>query len=135
MDRGRVVTIFMGQLLRGEPLTVIGDGHQTRTFIYIDDAVRATVAAGLRVEAEGAAVNIGTEHEISILELAELMIKVSGSPSRVTLVPKEAVYDRGYEDIPRRVPSVARMHALLGVRAEVPLAEGLARTIEWFKRH
>jgi UDP-glucose 4-epimerase len=135
MDRGRVITIFMGQLLRGDPLTVIGDGRQTRTFIYIDDAVRATVAAGLRTEAEGVAVNIGTEHEISILELAELMIKVSGSPSRIALVPKEAVYDRGYEDIPRRVPSVARMHALLGVRAEIPLAEGLARTIEWFKGH
>ena len=68
------------------------------------------------------------------VELAELMIKVSGSSSRVTLVPKEAVYDRGYEDIPRRVPSVTRMHALLGVTAEVPLEEGLARTIEWFKR-
>ena len=135
MDRGRVITIFMGQLLRGEPLSVIGDGRQTRTFIYIDDAVRATVAAGMHAGAEGLAVNIGTEHEISILELAELMIKVSGSPSRIALVPKEAVYDRGYEDIPRRVPSVARMHALLGVRAEVPLAEGLARTIEWFKRH
>ncbi|MBM4435542.1 MAG: NAD-dependent epimerase/dehydratase family protein, partial [Chloroflexi bacterium] len=134
MDRGRVVTIFMGQLLRGEPLTVIGDGRQTRTFIYIDDAVRATVAAGLRPEAEGLAVNIGTDREISILALAELMITISGSPSRVSLVPKEAVYDRGYEDIPRRVPSVSRMHSLLGVRADIALEDGLARTIEWFKR-
>jgi len=135
MDRGRVVTIFMGQVLRGEPVTVIGDGRQTRTFIYIDDAVRATVAAGLRTDAEGSAINIGTDREISIVDLAELMIKISGSSSRVTLVPQEAVYDRGYEDIPRRVPSVARMHALLGVRAEIPLEDGLARTIEWFKRH
>ena len=135
MDRGRVITIFMGQLLRGEPLTVIGDGKQTRTFIYIDDAVRATVAAGLRTEAEGVAINIGTDHEISIADLAAMMIKIAGSSSRVSLVPKEAVYDRGYEDIPRRVPAVARMHALLGVRAEVALEDGLARTIEWFKRH
>jgi UDP-glucose 4-epimerase len=134
MDRGRVVTIFMGQVLRGEPLTVIGDGQQTRTFIYIDDAVRATMAAGLRPEAEGFAINIGTDDEISILKLAELMIKIAGSSSRVTLVPQETVYDRGYEDIPRRVPSVQRMHQLLRVRAEVPLADGLARTIEWFKR-
>ena len=135
MDRGRVITIFMGQVLRGEPLTVIGDGKQTRTFIYIDDAVRATVAAGLRREAEGMAINIGTDHEISIANLAAMMIKIAGSSSEVSFVPKEAVYDRGYEDIPRRVPSVARMHALLDVRAEIPLEDGLSRTIEWFKRH
>jgi UDP-glucose 4-epimerase len=133
MDRGRVVTIFMGQLLRGDPLTVIGDGQQTRTFIYVDDAVRATVAAGLRPAAEGVAINIGTDREISIVKLAELMIKLSGSASRVTLVPKEAVYDRGYEDIPRRVPSVRRMHEILDVRPVVSLEEVLARTIEWFK--
>jgi UDP-glucose 4-epimerase len=134
MDRGRVMTIFMGQLLRGEPLTVIGDGRQTRTFIYVDDAIRATVAAGIRPEAEGLAFNIGTDREISIVELARMMIDVSGSTSTISLVPKEAVYDRGYEDIPRRVPSVARMHAVLGVQAEIALEDGLARTIEWFKR-
>ncbi len=134
MDRGRVVTIFMGQLLRGEPLTVIGDGAQTRTFTYVDDAVRATVAAGVRPEAEGQAINVGSEEEVSIRDLASRMIRIADSPSRLIFVPQEAVYDRGYEDIPRRVPSVRRMHELLGVRAEVPLDEGLARTIEWFKR-
>jgi UDP-glucose 4-epimerase len=134
MDRGRVVTIFMGQLLRGEPITVIGDGRQTRTFTYVDDAVRATVQAGLRPEAVGQAINIGSEHEIAIRDLAGLMVEVSGSPSRVIFVPQEAVYDRGYEDIPRRVPAVKRMHDLLGVRAEIPLVDGLSRTIEWFKR-
>jgi len=134
MDRGRVVTIFMGQLLRGEPLTVIGDGLQTRTFTYVDDAVRATVEAGLRRGAEGRAINVGSEEEVSIRELAARMIKLSGSSSRLISVAKEAVYDQGYEDIPRRVPSVRRMHDLLGVRAEVGLDEGLGRTIEWFKR-
>lgn len=134
MDRGRVVTIFMGQLLRGEPVTVIGDGRQTRTFTYVDDAVRATVEAGLRPEAVGRAINVGSEHEISIRDLAALMVELSGSPSPVIFVPQESVYDRGYEDIPRRVPSVTRMHDLLGVRAETPLVDGLRRTIEWFKR-
>ena len=134
MDRGRVVTIFMGQLLRGEPLTVIGDGTQTRTFTYVDDAVRATVEAGLRREAVGQAINVGSQEEVSVRDLAALMIRLSGSSSRVIFVPKEAVYDQGYEDIPRRVPSVRRMHELLGVRAEVSLDEGLRRTIEWFKR-
>jgi nucleoside-diphosphate-sugar epimerase len=134
MDRGRVVTIFMGALLRGEPLTVIGDGSQTRTFTYVDDAVRATVEAGLRPEAVGQAINVGSQEEITIHELARTMIRVSGSSSRIIFVPQEAVYDRGYEDIPRRVPAVERMHRVLGVRAETPLEDGLQRTIEWFKR-
>ncbi len=134
MDRGRVVTIFMGQLLRGEPLTVIGDGTQTRTFTYVDDAVRATVAAGLAPAAEGQAINVGSEEEVQIRDLAARMIRLAGSPSRVVFVPQEAVYDRGYEDIPRRVPAVRRMHELLGVRAQVTLDDGLRETIEWFKR-
>ncbi len=134
MDRGRVVTIFMGQLLRGEPLTVIGDGAQTRTFTYVDDAVRATVEAGLRPEAVGQAINIGSDVEVSILELARAMVRIAGSPSPITFVAREAVYDQGYEDIPRRVPVVRRMQTLLGVHADTPLDEGLARTIEWFKR-
>ncbi len=134
MDRGRVVTIFMGQLLRGEPLTVIGDGTQTRTFTYVDDAVRATVAAGLAPAAQGQAINVGSQEEVAIRDLAARMIEIAGSASRLIFVPQEAVYDRGYEDIPRRVPAVRRMHELLAVRAEVPLDDGLARTIEWFKR-
>jgi UDP-glucose 4-epimerase len=135
MDRGRVITIFMGQLLRGEPLTVIGDGTQTRCFTYVDDAIRATVQAGLRPEAIGEVINIGSDQEVAIRDLAASMVRISGSASPITFVPKEAVYDRGYEDIPRRVPVVRRMHELLGVRAEIPLEDGLARTIEWFKRN
>src|SRR5262249_33317297 len=69
LDVGRVITIFLGQLLRGEPLTVIGDGTQTRCFTYIDDAIRATIAAGLVREAEGQVLNIGTTQETSIRRL------------------------------------------------------------------
>src|SRR3989454_9134488 len=76
MDRGRVVTIFMGQLLRGEPLTVIGDGLQTRTFTYVDDAVRATVEAGLRRGAEGRAINVRSEEGGSLPGPAARMIKL-----------------------------------------------------------
>ncbi len=134
MDRGRVVTIFLGQLLRGDPLTVIGDGSQTRAFTYVDDAVAATVQAGLRPEAVGQAINVGSEEEVSIRDLAALMVRLSGSASPVIFVPEESVYDRGYEDIPRRVPAVRRMHEVLGTRAAITLASGLERTIEWFKR-
>jgi nucleoside-diphosphate-sugar epimerase len=134
MDRGRVITIFMGQLLRNEPITVIGDGAQTRTFTYVDDAIRATVAASLRDDAVGHAINVGSDHETSIRDLAETMVRLSGSRSPIVFVPQESVYGSGYEDIPRRVPSVQRMRELLGVQADVELEHGLSQTIEWFKR-
>jgi UDP-glucose 4-epimerase len=134
-DEGRVVAVFLGQLFRGKPLTVIGDGRQTRAFTYVDDAVRATVAAGLSPEAVGQVINVGSDQEVSIAELAELMVRLAGSPSAIEYVSREAVYGPGYEDIPRRVPSTRRMLELLGVRAEVPIEEGLRRTIEWFRQH
>jgi len=134
MDRGRVITIFIGQLLRGDPLTVIGDGRQTRCFTYVDDAIRATVAAGLRPEAVGQVINVGNDGEVSIRALAELMIRLAGSSSTIQQVSQQAVYGPGYEDIPRRVPDIRRMRRLLGVSPEVSLEEGLSRTIEWFKR-
>jgi len=133
LDVGRVITIFLGQLLRGEPLTLIGDGTQTRCFTYVGDAVRATMAAGLLAAAEGQVINVGTDQETSIRRLAELMIELGGGPSTLKCVTQESVYGHGYEDVPRRVPDVTRMVDLLGVRATTPLAEGLARTIAWFR--
>jgi UDP-glucose 4-epimerase len=134
MDMGRVITIFMGQLLRGEPLTVIGDGLQTRCFTYVDDAIRATIAAGLKEEAVGEVVNIGTDEEVSIKELAELMIRIARSRSIVKYVTQTEVYGPSYEDIHRRVPSIKHMRQLLGVEPQVPLADGLQHTIEWFRQ-
>jgi len=133
IDVGRIITIFMGQLLRGEPLTVIGDGLQTRCFTYIDDAIRATVTAGIREDTNGQVFNVGTAVETSILDLAKLMIEISGSKSTIRFVAKEEVYGASYEDIQRRVPDNSRMKTILGVDAEVPLRDGLARTIEWFR--
>jgi UDP-glucose 4-epimerase len=133
LDVGRVITIFLGQALRGDPLTVIGDGKQTRCFTYVDDAVRATVAAGLQPNTDGELFNIGTDVENTVLELAEALIAVTGSQSTVEFVPQTAVYGKSYEDIGRRVPDVAKMHAVLGVRAETPLPDGLRKTVEWFR--
>ena len=134
IDVGRVVTIFMGQVLRGRPLTVIGDGSQTRCFTYVGDVIAATVAAGLREEAVGEVINVGSEKEITILDLARIMISLTDSPSQIRFAPQESVYGVSYEDVPRRVPSVEKMHRLLGVRAETHIEEGLRRTIEWFRR-
>jgi UDP-glucose 4-epimerase len=134
IDVGRVITIFMGQLLRGEDLTVIGDGKQTRAFTYVDDAVLALVRAGTLPEAVGRIFNIGSDRETTILELAETMIRAHpGTGSRVKLVRQEDVYGDSYEDIPRRFPDITRMRTILGVEPKVPLEEGLRRTIDWFR--
>ena len=133
LDVGRIITIFMGQVLRDEPLAVIGDGTQTRCFTYIDDAVRATIAAGIAPGTDGDVFNIGTNVETSIAELARLMIDIAGAKSTIKFVTQESVYGSSYEDIPRRVPDNTKMHEVLGVRADTPLREGLRRTIEWFR--
>ncbi len=135
VDVGRVFTIFMGQLLRGADLTIVGDGRQTRCFTYVSDAVEAMVQAGLRPEVNGEVINVGTEEETSILEFAQLMLKLFGpSKSRIRFVNQEEVYGPGYEDIPRRVPDTTKMRTLLGVVPRVSLEEGLRRTIEWFRK-
>jgi UDP-glucose 4-epimerase len=133
IDVGRVITIFLGQALRGEPVTVIGDGSQTRCFTYVSDAIAATVQAGLREEAVGEIFNIGNAREYSIRELAERLIAISGSKSTIRLVPQQEVYGPSYEDIPRRIPNVERMHRILDVKAEVTLDEGLRHTIDYFR--
>jgi UDP-glucose 4-epimerase len=134
VDVGRVVTIFMGQVLRGEDVTVVGDGQQTRCFTYVSDAVRATVQAGVLPEAEGGIFNVGNEVEVSILDFAKAMIERAGSPSKIRFVTEESVYGRSYEDVPRRVPDVTRMREILGVRADTSLEEGLGLTIDYFRK-
>lgn len=133
IDVGRVITIFMGQLLRGEDITLIGDGRQTRCFTYVDDAIEATVNAGLFQEAEGQIINIGTDVETPIKELAETMIELYPTGSQIKYVKQETIYGESYEDIPRRVPAVQKMKELLKVTAKTPLKEGVMKTIEWFR--
>jgi UDP-glucose 4-epimerase len=134
MDKGRVITIFLGQILRGEPVTIIGDGRQTRSFTYVEDSTRATLAAGFLPEAVGGIFNIGHEKETSILELAQTMIRLDSSRSTIRFVNQEEIYDRGYEDIPRRIPNITRMKTILGVTPQIGLEEGLRRTISWFRK-
>src|SRR5882762_4552966 len=134
IDVGRVLTIFMGQLLRQEPLTVIGDGKQTSCFTYVDDAVNATVAAGLVPEAVGDIFNIGVDRETTILELAETMIRITGARSTIKFVTQQSIYGDSYEDIPRRVPDNTKMRTILRAAPKVSLEDGLRRTIEWFQK-
>ncbi len=135
IDVGRLFTIFMGQLLRGADLTVIGDGAQTRCFTYVTDAVAATVATGLNPAADGKAINIGVDVETSVLDFAKLMLELYGpSKSRIKFVAQEEVYGNSYEDIPRRVPDNSKMRNLLGVEPKVSLREGTKLSMEWFRK-
>ncbi len=133
LDVGRVISIFAGQLLSGKPITVVGDGQQTRCFTYITDAVKATMAAGLIDEAVGGIFNIGTDRETTILELAELFQGLRATGSRIEFVPQESIYGNSYEDVPRRVPKVNRMHEILGVKATTSLEDGMSKTLDWFE--
>ncbi|HVN87325.1 MAG TPA: NAD-dependent epimerase/dehydratase family protein [Candidatus Binatia bacterium] len=133
IDVGRIITIFMGQVLRNEPVTVIGDGTQTRCFTYIDDVVKATIAAGIAPDTDGGVFNIGTAVETPIVDLARTMIEIAGSSSTIKFVTQESVYGTSYEDIPRRVPDNTKMIGILGVKPEISLADGLRRTIDWFR--
>ncbi len=134
LDVGRLFTIFMGQLLRGADLTVVGDGMQTRCFTYVTDAIAATMQAGLNPQADGHAINIGSDVETTVLEFAQLMLELFGaSRSRLKFVSQEEVYGNSYEDIPRRVPDNTKMRTLLDCTPRISLRDGLARTIEWFR--
>ncbi|MCS7351500.1 NAD-dependent epimerase/dehydratase family protein [Thermoflexus sp.] len=130
---GYVIARFMDQALRGEPLTVYGDGRQTRSFIYVTDAVEGTLRAGLLPAAFGHIFNIGCAEEISILDLAEKIRAVTGCQVPIRFLSFSEVYGPEFEEIPRRVPEVSRARALLGFEARVTLDEGLQRTWEWWR--
>lgn len=131
---GSVLANFLRQALAGVPLTVHGDGRQTRCFTHIDDIVRGTLAAAFTEEAAARVVNLGSAAEITIRELAETIREAVGSDSEVVMTPYEDYYGPGFEDTRRRVPDTTRARELLGWEATVPLEEGLARTIEWWQK-
>jgi UDP-glucose 4-epimerase len=126
-------SVFIDCVLDGKPIPIHGDGQQTRSFTYVDDSVRAIAAAVRKDEANGEIINIGNNEEITILELAERIHKLSRVPRdlNIELTPYESFTGKKYEDVMRRVPDVAHCEKILGVKAEIGLDEGLARTIAW----
>ncbi len=132
---GSVVANLTRQALRGEPLTVHGDGKQTRCFTYIDDTVAGTLLAGEVKEAIGEAFNIGSPNETSILDLAKLIKRLTRSKSPIAFQAYEAYYGEGFEDPRRRVPSADKAKRLLGFAPKVDLETGLKKTIAWCREH
>ena len=128
---GMVVPSFIHQALIGENITVHGDGEQGRCFTDVRDAVRAVYELSTNDRAVGQVFNIGNPREISIRALAELIIELTGSTSKVELIPYNQAFPRGFEDMRRRVPCTDKLHDYLGWSPSIPLEDNLARMIEY----
>jgi len=124
---GMVIPRFVGQALRGEPITVYGDGTQSRCFCDVSDAVEAIIGLAQHPEAPGQVYNIGGSEEVTIRELAERVKVVSESGSEIVHIPYTEAYARGFEDMRRRVPDTSRIQALLGWRPQLSLDQILVR--------
>ena len=118
---GMVIPRFVGQALRNEPITVFGDGSQTRCFCHISDVAGALIALSENGNAFGKVFNLGGGEEVSIKELAERVIRLADSQSSLQFVPYDIAYEEGFEDMERRVPNTARARELIGFKPEVNL--------------
>jgi UDP-glucose 4-epimerase len=132
---GSVVANFARQALRGDPITVHGDGQQSRCFTYISDTIAGTLLAGEMDGAIGEVFNIGNPRETAILELAQTIKRLVRSKSPIQFVPYEAYYGTGFEDPRRRVPAIDKAKQLLGFQPKVSLEAGLKKTLAWCREH
>lgn len=132
---GSVIANFIRQALTNSPITVHGDGTQTRCFTFVEDTIRGTMMAAERPEALGEAFNIGSEHEMNILDLAEMIRELAGSSSEITKMPYRDYYGNNYEDTLRRRPDLTKSRTVLGFEPQVPLEDGLRRTIAWCREN
>jgi UDP-glucose 4-epimerase len=120
---GMVVPTFVRQAIAGEPITVFGDGTQTRSFTYVGDVVGALLELMIEPRAVGEVFNIGNPEEVSIRGLAEQIKAETGSPSPIVKIPYDQAYEAGFEDMPRRVPDLQKIHDLIGYVPKVGLAD------------
>jgi len=125
---GMVVPTLVAQALGGEPLTVYGDGRQTRCFAYVGDVVEALLRLMDHPDAAGEVFNIGSREEVSITRLAERVVALTGSPSPIVYVPYHEAYAEGFEDMPRRVPDTSKAERFIGFRARTSL-DGILREV------
>jgi len=130
---GMVIPNFVKQALQGHPITVFGDGTQSRSFTYVSDVVDVLVKLAEHPGAVGQVLNIGNDHEeIGILELAQRVKARTGSRSAIEMIPYDKAYEEGFEDMPRRVPDLTKIRTLLGYEPRVHLDEILDRVAEYF---
>ena len=125
---GMVIPTFVRQALAGRPITVYGNGKQTRCFGYVGDVMGALVKLMDHPESVGQVFNIGSNEEISILQLAEKVKELTKSDSEIVFVPYDEAYEEGFEDMPRRVPDISKIKQLVGFNPDMPL-DGILQSV------
>jgi UDP-glucose 4-epimerase len=131
---GMVIPNFVRQALAGEPITVFGDGTQSRAFTHVTDVVGALLKLIVEPKAIGQVINIGTTQEITIKDLAERVKALSESASPVRFIPYDEAYESGFEDMPRRVPDLSKVASLVGYRPRYTLDDILVQVIDYFRK-
>jgi UDP-glucose 4-epimerase len=131
---GMVIPNLVGQALAGEPMTVFGDGTQSRSFTHVQDVVGALVQLVNEPSAIGQVINIGNTQEVTIGRLAERVRELTGSQSPITLIPYDEAYESGFEDMPRRVPDLSKVKAMIGYKPRHTLDDILVQVIDYFRR-
>ncbi len=132
-EYGMVIPRFVKAALLGHPLQVFGDGKQERCFSYIDDIVQGTLALAEHPKAEGEVFNLGSTQATTIEDLAQKIVEMTGGSSTIEYVPYERAYERGFEDLRRRVPNIDKAKQLVGFEPKVSLDDILRLVIEYFK--
>jgi UDP-glucose 4-epimerase len=130
---GMVIPNFVRQALAGEPITVFGDGTQRRAFTHVTDVVGALVKLMVEPKAIGQVINIGNIEEVTITQLAERVKAACGSQSTIRYIPYEEAYESGFEDMPRRVPALAKVEGLIGYKPVHSLNDILEHVIQYFR--
>lgn len=129
-EYGMVVPRFIDKALKNDPIPVYGDGSQTRTFTYIDDTVNAIIAMIDNNDCVGEIMNLGGEEEISIKELAEKIINLTNSKSKIEIIPYDQVYTQDFDDMKRRVPCLEKIKRLIGYSPRFQLDQALKEIIQ-----
>jgi UDP-glucose 4-epimerase len=131
---GMVIPNFVRQALAGEPITVFGDGTQSRAFTHVTDVVGALLAIVREPDAIGQVINIGNTEEVTIGALAERVRDLCGSRSIIKRIPYDQAYDTGFEDMPRRVPDLSKVKQMIGYEPKHSLDDILLQVIDYFRR-
>jgi UDP-glucose 4-epimerase len=131
---GMVIPNLVRQALAGEPITVFGDGTQSRSFTHVADVVGALLKLVNEPKAIGEVINIGNIEEITIYELAERIKALTNSTSVIKLVPYDQAYESGFEDMPRRVPDLTKVSSLIGYKPHHTLDDILVQVIDYFRK-
>lgn len=131
---GMVIPNFVRQALAGEPITVFGDGTQSRAFTHVSDVVGALVKLVQEPAAVGQVINIGNTQEVTMTALAERIRDLCASQSAIKFIPYEEAYESGFEDMPRRVPELSKVRKMIGYEPKHSLDDILVQVIDYFRR-